>query len=212
MKKKNSMSSKYITFALIVIIVLSGAAYLIYNLVKETPVVNKVTVSNEIKPWGYTLDDRDSELMKVEFDGLKNVLEKEEIDYENYAKFLAKLYIIDLYTIVNKLSSADIPCLEYIYPETETSFKNKIVSSLYKRIVNNLDNKRTQKLPIVESVEIKTLKEITHNIGEKELPGYELEATWKYETDLGYDTKATLIIVKEENKLHLICFLNCYFY
>lgn len=196
MKKERNSSSKYITFFLILVIVLGSASYAIYKLVIEEPVeVKKVIVKNKIEGWDYTLDDRDTEIMKVEFEKLKNVLTMSEIDYSEYATRVSKLYIIDLYTLNNKLSSYDIPCLEYVIPSYKEDFENKIMNTLYKSIINNSNGKRTQKLPEVKSVEVIEMNEIE--------TGYEVKLSWEYIEDLGYDQESTLYLVKEGKKLYI---------
>lgn len=202
-RKKAGMSSKYITFALIVMLALGGSAYFIHNILQEDAPVNKVEIAKEIKDWGYTLDDRDSELMKTYFNELNDVLTKEEVDYETYAKILSKLYIVDLYTLNNKINASDMPCLEYIYPGTETSFKNNLFSTMYRSIEDNKDKKRKQKLPIVLDVEVLGSKEVETKVKDKELSGYEVSLKWTYQEDLGYDQEAIITVVKLDKKLYV---------
>lgn len=192
MKNSKTISSKYISFALIVIITLSISSFVIYKLlIEDKPEVKKVAIENKIDGWDYTLDDRDTDLMKTEFENLENLLKSNEIDYQEYASNIAKLYVIDLYTLNNKLSSYDIPCLEYVLPSYKEDFKNKIMNTLYKSIVNNIDGKRKQELPEVSSVEIASIKEIES--------GYEVSIKWDYIKDLGYDKEANLTIIKSSN-------------
>lgn len=202
--KKNKMTSKYITFSLIVLIVLGVSTYLIYKLISGPKIVNKVEVTNSIPDFEYTLDDRDSVGMKVEFELLKSILESETIDYEAYAKSLAKLYIYDLYTIDNKINSYDTPCLEYIYPTAKESFTLSILGTIYKDIKDNTDNKRKQELPVVKDITIEEFKEATYKLGEKEFLGHSVKLTWTYEKDLGYEYFAKLTIVKENDKLFVV--------
>ena len=54
--------------------------------------------------------------MKTEFDVLKANLESDTIDEEAYALSIAKLFIIDLYTMNNKINKYDIGGIEYVYP------------------------------------------------------------------------------------------------
>ena len=91
-------------FTIIVIAILSLSGYAIYLVVANDDVVNTVAVSKTIENWNYTLDDRDTDLMQEEFNNLNTILLDDTIDYEEYAKSLAKLYIIDLYTINNKIN------------------------------------------------------------------------------------------------------------
>ena len=63
---------------------------------------------DSIPKYGYVLADRDTPLYKDTFDQLREVLTNEEVNFDEYAKLLAELYIIDLYTIDNKMNQYDV--------------------------------------------------------------------------------------------------------
>ena len=87
---------------------------------KETEVKQNL---DALELYGYTLDDKDTELYKDLFLELKEELNKEEIDEELYASILSKLFIVDVYTLDNKLTSTDIGGLEFIHYDMVENFK-----------------------------------------------------------------------------------------
>ena len=206
--KKNSMSSKYISFALIVIVVLGGSSYLVYNLINPKEVINKVEIKNEIINYGYTLDDRDTVLMKNEFELLKQNLTGEKINEEEYIRSIAKLFVIDLYTMNNKVNSYDVPCLEYIEPNSKENFQTNVINTLYKHIVDNTDGKRNQDLPEVNEVKIVEVKESSYKLNENDLISYEITIKISYQEDLGYPNTAYLKLVKINNKFYVVSYNN----
>ena len=206
--KKNSMSSKYISFALIVIVVLGGSSYLVYNLINPKEVINKVEIKNEIINYGYTLDDRDTVLMKNEFELLKQNLTGEKINEEEYIRSIAKLFVIDLYTMNNKVNSYDVPCLEYIEPNSKENFQTNVINTLYKHIVDNTDGKRNQNLPEASDVKIEEVKESSYKLNEKDLISYEITIKISYQEDLGYPNTAYLKLVKINNKFYVVSYNN----
>ena len=94
---------KKILITLIIITILLICGLLIYKfLIKDKP--NEVKVVKKISGYGYSLKENATEIYKDEFDNLDSILSKKEVDYEEYAKQIAKLFIIDFYTLNNKLS------------------------------------------------------------------------------------------------------------
>ena len=184
---------KKIVILIELIILLSVCIYFIfmYFSTRKEDVINKT----EIEEYGYYLKNTDSELFEQYFNELSEELSKEDIDYENYAKLISKLFVIDFYTLNNKRDNKDIGGLQFINSEFEENFKLNATNTMYKYIVPNYDNKRIQELPIVKSVEVVNI-EVLEN--------YEIELSWEYLKDLGYENKGLFIIEKEENKLYII--------
>ena len=118
-KRVNKEVVKTISFVLVIIAVISIIGYLCFLVIgngnsnKPQETVKKNL--NEIAGYGITLDDLDSELYKELFTELKKNLEGKEINYKEYAKSVAKMYIVDLYSINNKLNKYDIST-ELIWP------------------------------------------------------------------------------------------------
>ncbi len=197
-----------ITFIIILILVGVGGVLYFYVFKKqpteEIP-QKEVTVTNTIDEYGYTLEDRDTELFKEKFEELKNLLQESEYNEETYRTLVSELFIIDFFTIDNKISRYDIGGLEYVYSSALESFKSVAESSIYKTVENNLDDTRTQDLPVVTSIEVTEMTETTFTMpDDTEVSGYRVALTWEYEENLGYDTSGVLILIPDGKKMSVV--------
>lgn len=191
----------------ILIILLTGitAAYLILkNSKNDTPKENKPVSVEEIKGYDYILEDRDTTLYKEKYLDLKKLLESENIDKEKYAKLVSELYIIDLYTINNKISKYDVGSSEFVHPDYRENYELKVRDTLYKYVEDNSYNSRTQELPEVKSTNISDLKKSTYTLGEEKKDSFEASITWDYVKDLEYDKSATIILIESESKIYVV--------
>lgn len=200
MKKKY----KYPLLALFIVIILI-AGLIIYKLIFANQNEKQdVKVIDSIVDFSYTLDERDTKLMKDNYQELKQILKETNIDYKKYASNIAKLFVIDLFTMDNKINKYDVGCLEYVYPDNIDNFKTNVEDTLYKLIEDNTYNKRTTKLPIVSDITIIEEKEGTYKIGETQLNSYIVNLKWNYEVNEGYDNEATITLVKKDNKVYVV--------
>lgn len=200
MKKKY----KYPLLLLILVIIIIVGLILFKLFFAKDEVKNNVKVIDSIVDFSYTLDERDTKLMKDTYEELKNILKEREIDYDEYAKVLAKLFVIDLFTMDNKINKYDVACLEYVYPDNLENFKTNVEDTIYKLMEDNTYGKRTEKLSIVNSVEITKEEESTFKIKEEELPSYVVTLNWTYDKDLGYDKNATITMIRKDKKLYVV--------
>lgn len=205
------MQKKYkimLTVLVIFIFILAGISCYFYFFKKDNEVkvpVNEVKVTNSIEKFGYNLDDRDTDLFKSKFEELKVLLNNEDYDVEEYVTLVSELFIIDLYTIDNKISRYDVGGLEYVYKDAVSSFQTVIENSIYKTVENNLDDTRTQDLPIVSDINLDSIKETTFTMpDESVVNGYAVKLSWNYVEDLGYDNSATLILIPDEQKYGVV--------
>ena len=208
MKKRKPKKIVVIIFVLLVISVVGYFGLKIFLPKKKEPTeIQTVQVTNSIEKYGYTLEDRDTELFKKNFESLKELLNQEDYDKEEYLSLITKLFIIDFYTIDNKLSRYDIGGLEYVYTGAVSSFKSVAQNSIYKTIENNLDGSRKQALPEVDSIEITDISEYKFTMpDESEEDGYRVKASWTYKEKLGYDNSATLVLIKDGEKYGVVYF------
>ncbi len=161
-----------------------------------------VKVVDSIENFSYTLDDRDTELMKNTYNELKEVLNN-DIDYEKYAELLAKLFVIDLFTMNNKVNRYDVGSTEYVYPDSVDNFKTNVEDTIYKTMENNSNGKRKQDLPEVKSITLEEITEDTYEIGEETYDSYVVSLSWKYVTDYGYDDTATITLIELNDQLYV---------
>lgn len=200
MKKKY----KVILIIIIILIVLLAASLVAVKLLSKSDNKDAVKVVDSIDEFGYTLDDRDTKLMKNTYNELKNVLISDEINYEEYAKKLAELFVIDLFTMDNKVNRYDVGSTEYVYPDNVDNFKTNVEDTIYKSMENNSDGKRRQDLPEVSSITNSSVEGSTFLFGEDEYDSYVVSITWDYVDDLGYDDNATITLIELDNKLYVV--------
>lgn len=200
MKKKY----KYPLLILILVIIIIIGLIIFKMFFTKSEVKNNVKVIDSIVDFSYTLDERDTTLMKDTYKELKRVLKEKDINYEEYASILARLFVIDLFTMDNKINKYDVACLEYVYPDNVDNFKTNVEDTIYKTIEDNTYDKRTKKLSVVSSVNVTDVSTNTFKINEEEVPSYVVTLNWNYENDLGYDKNATITLVKKDKKLYVV--------
>jgi len=195
-----------IALGIVIVALIIFTVYRIFLTEDKTP-ENKSTIIDTIEGWGYTLDDRDTQIFKDEFANLKKILtSSDEIDYDAYALSLAKLFVIDFYTLSNKITKNDVGSLEFMDPRIVDNFKLKAMDTIYKYLENNLDNKRTQELPEVKSIISAELEHTVYKIEGEDIPAIKVTIEWDYIKDMGYDTKAEIIFIRDGKKLVVVDF------
>lgn len=202
------MKSKYKVIMLIVIIliIILSVIGVIYfktsNKTEESP----IKVVDSVDGFLYELKDNDSKLKKDLFYELKKILENEEVDYQNYAELLSKLFVVDVFSLDNKLNKYDIGGLDFILESEKDKFKNLMSDTLYDILENNVDGERKQKLPKVSEILVEECVESKIIIDNEELLAYDIVLNWAYEVDLGYDTSATVKVVKKDTKMYIVSY------
>lgn len=203
MSKKYRIALTVIGIFLILLIALSVSVK-IFGKSNDKKATVKTSVVDEMDKYGYFLDDRDTKIFKQTYYELKEILENEEIDYKLYGEKLSQLFVIDLFTISNKISKYDVGGLEYIYKEEQDMFKNKVMDTLYEHVEDNSYGTRNQKLPTVKSVITDDVEETTYKVDEKKLDAYKYFITIEYEEDLDYDKKCSVEVVKDNEVMYVV--------
>lgn len=171
------------------------------NVKDETP---KTVVLDAIDEYSYTLEERDTELFKTKFEELKTVLNSEEINFEEYAKILSELYIIDLYTIDNKVNKYDIGSLEFVHPDVKDNFSLKVQETIYKYVEDNSKKSRKQVLPEVLSTEVLSSETSKYSVSDIKYDAYVVTLKWDYVEDLEYDTEANITLIKQDDFIYVV--------
>ena len=206
MDKKKRKKKKLILLIILLLIIIGGGtgAYFYFQKEEPQPEPKKIEVLDKILGFEYSLEDRDTAVYKETFLELKKTLESDTFEDKTYAELLAKLFVIDLYTIDNKISKYDVGSQDFIYPEEKEKFTSKVMDTMYKLVEDNTTGTRRGELPIVKEVEVTKTEETTYKKGTTNLKGYQIDVFISYEKDLGYDKKITLTLVKEENKIYVV--------
>ena len=201
MKNKTDLKL-IIIFSIVGVILILFLGFRVYKDFFNNNTVNKKLVSLDL--YGYTLSKNDTDVYKDAFNELKDVLNEENINYEEYAKLISKLFIIDVFTLDNKLASTDIGGLEFLHKDIKENFRENMGSSLYKNVLSNIDGKRNQELPIVSKVNVDNVFKTKYTYNEKEYEAYLVTLSWEYEKDLGYQNSIKLTIINDNNILYIV--------
>ena len=207
MSKTRKKGKKKLIIFFLLLIVAGGLVFFAMKMNgKNEPTENKPKVVDEIKNFDYTVSETDTKLFKDEFKKLKKVLSQKEVDNKEYANEVAKLFVIDFFTLDNKITKNDVGGVQFVYSGYKTTFIDKARDEFYKYVKSNVNGDRSQELPLVETIEVTSNEPATASA---ELSGeqfsqigeaYKVTLTWTYKKDLGYQTKATLIVVKDNEK------------
>lgn len=187
-----------------VVIIVIGLKFTFEFLVKDDKNVVTKKELDSLELYGYTLDDYDSDLYKEYFNDLKGTLNSKEVNYEDYAKEIVKLFVSDFYTLDNKLTSSDIGGVEFIPSDMVENFKMHAGDTMYNHVKTNIYGDRVQELPIVKSVEVTNIENITYTYKDKEYSAYKVSARWEYQEDLGYKNNEIFTLIKDNNKLYIV--------
>ena len=184
---------------------------------------------DSIEEYGYSIKDRDSELFKKEYEELKKILNEKEIDEKKYSEQVAKMFIIDLYTINSKVNKYDVGGRDYFYNTKVDMYDSKVMDTLYSNVQDDTYGDRKQELPIVKSIELKDTSEDSYvfidNVIVDDVTGvkscvegytiskndntkcvkevdkvYVINLEWDYDKDMGYDNKGSVVVAKEDGK------------
>ena len=200
MTKRKRKLKKRALFIIISIIICILLYILIFH---SSAVISIIKKTETTSKFDYTLEKRDTDLMKENFKELDKILSEDQINYDKYADVLSKLFIIDLYTIDNKKNMYDVGSLEYVYDKD--NFKINAQNTLYKYIEDE-NSRKSGTLPIVKSINIDEKSTGTFDYNDNTYDSYIFNMSWTYEKDLGYDNKGKVEIIKIEDKLYVVSF------
>ena len=200
-QKKKRSKIKTLFVWLLIIALIAGAGFALWKFVinkedDKKPVQVAVELDN-LKDYGYALTDRDSKYFKSEFDVLKGIVNTEELNMEQYTSQIAKMFVIDLYTMNSKVNKYDIGGVEYFHVNKKDMYEQKVLDTLYNSLLDNTYGDRTQELPEVSNVEVVSNTEGTYKLGKTDVKAYIVKVKISYVTDMGYDNEATITICQE---------------
>ena len=208
-RKKKKSIMPFIIFLLVLVIVL-----VTFLIIKNAPKKdNKTSTKHEkidkIENYDYNLYKNNTSLYKKYFEELKEVLNKEEIDEEEYAKLIARLFVIDFYSLDTHITNQDVGGLDYVYSPIRDNFALKATDTIYKYVKSNVYGDRKQKLPVVKEITKTDIvsKRYTYTSTDKTIDindnnAYFVAISWTYEDNSGkYQTSATITIIHEKDDL-----------
>ncbi len=200
---KNKFKFPLVIIFIIVLILLVAGGMFILKKSKDEP--SKIKVLDVIDGFSYELKENDTELKKTIFKELEKLLKSKDVNYEEYAKLLSKIFIIDVFTLDNKINKYDIGGVDFVLDSEKEKFKNIMSDTLYSYIETKND-KRKQELPEVKDISITSLQNTTVTIDSKEYLAYDINLKWSYKKDLGYDTEGKVTVIKDDNMIYVVSY------
>lgn len=191
---------------LLIVIVAAVGGFVFYEMTNTSKVtIKKATVLNEIKEYGYTLKSNKSKAYKKEFANLTTILNSDTVDEEAYLKSITKLFILDFYTLSDKVANTDVGGVDFIHTDAKTNFLEKAEDTIYKYVENNMYGGRHQSLPTVQDVTVEDIQNVSFTLNqETDTNAYQVTVSWTYTEENDYQNKATLTFAHEGKKLSLV--------
>ena len=191
---KISTLNKMITILIVISFMI--LVFLIGNIIKDlTNKVKETETLDTIDNYSYVLTDSDTNYYKEQFKELKKILQAEEVNEEEYAKTISKLFLIDFYSLASSINKNDVGGSQYVEESYRDTFIRKAKDTIYANVENNIYGDRKQELPNVTQVEITKIT--------KTKTGYETQASITYDKELGYAKEVILTLTKKENILEI---------
>lgn len=191
---KISTLNKMITILIVISFMI--LVFLIGNIIKDlTNKVKETETLDTIDNYSYVLTDSDTDYYKEQFKELKKILQAEEVNEEEYAKTISKLFLIDFYSLASSINKNDVGGSQYVEEAYRDTFIRKAKDTIYANVENNIYGDRKQELPNVTQVEITKIT--------KTKTGYETQASITYDKELGYAKEVILTLTKKENILEI---------
>lgn len=206
--KKRKLSKKKIFKFLLVLIAIIAIIFVVTSLFLDNgkPTKKVVKVEDEIKKYGYKMDDNETKYYKELFKKLKTTLESDEVDEDKYASLVSQLFLADFLNLDNKTSKNDIGGVQFVYTDFQGDFIKLAKNGIYNEVVNESSGvKNENKLPTVTNVEVINLEHISHDyLNTTDSDAIKVDLKITYETDLGYQETTSLILVHNDIKLEIV--------
>lgn len=189
---------KHLVGIILLVLLITIVIYIVLVLKPKNDKSKFLEEKEKIK-YGYILYERDTEIYRDVFNELKLELNNDSIDYEKYAEYISKLFIIDLYTLNNKVSKDDVGGIQFVMNDIKDNYLLNVSDTMYKYI-----NEDGIELPEVSSIELLDINSYKYSINNKEYDGYEVNLKWDYKKDLGYDSEGIVYVIKDEDELFVV--------
>ena len=172
-----------------VILIIAGIFLTIFLLNKEDNKKEEVKQTeklDEMEEYEYYLEDNATGYYKELYNNLKEILNKEEVNEEEYAKTVSQLFVTDLFTLNNKTTSSDIGGVQFIHSNFKEDFINIAKTTIYSTVESNIYGDREQELPEVLKAEVINIEKTKFTYLNEEYDGYKVNMSIEYTKDLGY--------------------------
>lgn len=204
-KKKNKINLKrLIIVILVIIVVIFGIIVVKDKLFGKKEVQEQAKVVDKLDKYGYELNDNETKYYNDLFKKLKEELNKDKVNEEEYAKLISQLFLADYFNLDNKISKNDVGGVQFVYKDYQTNFIKKSTDEVYKYVESDIYKNRKQKLPSITNVEVLDISQGSFDYLEKtDENAYTVELKISYKEDMGYQQNVTLVLIHSGIKLEI---------
>ena len=198
---------KVVLVILIIAIILGVAAFFYFQKKETKKNVKEVKVINEVDKYGYKLKENKPSTYKTMFTELKEILNKETVDEEEYVKKISEMFIYDFYSLNDKTAKTDIGGVDFVYKDALENFLQKAQNTYYKYVESNIYNNRKQSLPVVTNIVVDSVEIKPYAYGDMtDEKAYSVKVNWSYTDDQfsSYQKEAILVFIHDDIKLSLV--------
>ena len=204
MKKRRKLKKKVVVLIVLIIIALFSITGLILYNTFFSKSDNSVKVVDEIPGYVYTLQDDQPKIYKELFKELAEVLSKDSVDEDEYAKLISQMAVIDFYNLDNKVSKNDVGGVQFIRAKNIDNFVLEASETVYKYIEHDIYGNRNQTLPEVTSSSVKDIKQEAYSYKDiKDDKAYTVIVNIEYKKDLDYPTEVIVKLLHNDKKLEI---------
>lgn len=203
-KNKSVIIIGIISLILIITVILITIFILNKDNNKKQEEIKEIQKIDQMENYDYYLEENTTEYYKKLYNDLKETLNKEEVNNEEYAKIVSQLFVTDLFTLDNKITSNDIGGLQFVYTDFTDDFTNIAKTTLYSSVESNIYQDREQELPIVTNTIVSSLTKSTFTYNEKNYDSYEVSLTIEYQKDLDYPKEYNVTLIRNDKYIQVV--------
>ena len=100
----------------------------------------EIKILDEVKDFGYQISDRDTKYYKEEFAKMKKIINADPIDTKQYAEYVARMFVNDLYTMSTKVNKYDVGGREFFYNTKVDMYDLKVMDTMYANLQDDEGN------------------------------------------------------------------------
>lgn len=211
MRIKKSIRRAVIIILIVLLVgILAFGGYIAYKKFNQGQTVKEKEIINKIDSYEYYLEEGNPKEYETLYNSLTDVLNKDEIDEEEYAKLVAQMLVFDFYNLDNKMSKNDVGGTQFVLKSYRDNFVLQASETVYKYIEHNVYGDRKQKLPQVSSTEAIEVNTNSYKYNDIVDDGaYIVKVKVSYKEELGYPTEVVVKLVhtqleEEKTKLEAI--------
>lgn len=204
--KKRRLSFKKIFF-LLIIIFFAVSLLCFFNIFKDKNNVptSQVEIVDSIDTFDYKLNDNETKYYNELFSSLKELLNNNNYNEQDYAVLISKLFLTDFYDLDSKVMKSDVGGTQFVYYDYRDDFELGAMDNVYKFVESNVYGDRKQDLPIVKKVDLVDISNADFIYGESnDNNAYYLNMKIEYEKNLGYPDEVLLVLIHNDDKLEVV--------